>query len=36
MTVIRDAALVALALLMTVFAFQEARQPHPWTEPQNF
>ena len=35
MTVIRDAALVALALLMTVFAFQEARKPHPWTEPQN-
>jgi uncharacterized membrane protein YphA (DoxX/SURF4 family) len=31
MTVIRDSALVALALLMTVFAYQEARQPHPWT-----
>src|SRR5437588_841008 len=24
-------ALVALAVLITVFAFQEARGPHPWT-----
>jgi uncharacterized membrane protein YphA (DoxX/SURF4 family) len=31
MTVIRDSALVGLALLMTVFVYQEARQPHPWT-----
>jgi len=31
MTVFRDAALVALAVLTTMFAFQEARQPHPWT-----
>jgi uncharacterized membrane protein YphA (DoxX/SURF4 family) len=33
-TVIRDAALVALSLLMTIFAFQEARKPHPWVGPQ--
>jgi uncharacterized membrane protein YphA (DoxX/SURF4 family) len=33
-TVLRDGAFVALALLMTVFAFQEARKPHPWTAPQ--
>ncbi len=31
MTVLRDAALVALAMLTTMFAFQEARQLHPWT-----
>jgi uncharacterized membrane protein YphA (DoxX/SURF4 family) len=31
MTVLRDAVLVALAMLTTMFAFQEARQPHPWT-----
>ncbi len=35
MTVLRDGALVALALLMTVFAFLEARRPHPWAAPQN-
>jgi uncharacterized membrane protein YphA (DoxX/SURF4 family) len=34
-TVVRDGALVALALLMTVFAFQEARKPHPWTASEN-
>jgi len=33
MTVLRDAAFVSLALVMTVFAFQEARKPHPWTAP---
>jgi uncharacterized membrane protein YphA (DoxX/SURF4 family) len=33
-TVIRDGLLAALALLMTVFAFQEARRPHPWSSPQ--
>jgi uncharacterized membrane protein YphA (DoxX/SURF4 family) len=33
-TVIRDGALVALALVMTVFAFQEARSPHPWSAPE--
>jgi uncharacterized membrane protein YphA (DoxX/SURF4 family) len=31
MTVLRDGALAALALLMTVFAFIEARKPHPWS-----
>ncbi|MFI5059328.1 MAG: MauE/DoxX family redox-associated membrane protein [Candidatus Acidiferrales bacterium] len=30
-TVFRDGSLAALALLMTVFAFVEARQPHPWS-----
>jgi putative oxidoreductase len=30
-TVFRDGSLAALALLMTVFAFFEARQPHPWS-----
>jgi hypothetical protein len=29
--VLEDAALSGLALLMTIFAFKEARQPHPWT-----
>jgi len=29
--VLEDGALVALALLMTVFAFLEARLPHPWS-----
>ncbi|PYU47856.1 MAG: hypothetical protein DMG53_07890 [Acidobacteria bacterium] len=33
-TVIRDGALLALALLMTIFAFIEARRPHPWTAPE--
>ncbi len=32
-TVFRDGALVALALLMTIFAFLEAREPHPWSAP---
>ena len=31
MTVIRDSFFTFLALLMTVFAFIEARKPHPWT-----
>jgi len=30
-TVIRDGGLALLAVVMTVFAFIEARQPHPWT-----
>jgi uncharacterized membrane protein YphA (DoxX/SURF4 family) len=30
-TVIRDAVLLLLTLVLTVFAFQEARAPHPWT-----
>jgi uncharacterized membrane protein YphA (DoxX/SURF4 family) len=28
--VLEDAALSSLAVLMTIFAFIEARQPHPW------
>jgi hypothetical protein len=31
MTVLRDGILLVLAIIMTVFAFQEARKPHPWT-----
>lgn len=31
MTVVRDGVFTALALLMTIFAFIEARKPHPWT-----
>lgn len=34
MTVIRDSLFAALALLMTYFAFVEARQPHPWSAPE--
>src|SRR5258708_35541001 len=34
-TVVRDGALAALAVLMTIFAFIEARQPHAWTVRQN-
>lgn len=33
-TVFRDGGLAGLAILMTVFAFIEARAPHPWTAPQ--
>ena len=29
-TIVRDGALAALAVLMTYFAFTEAREPHPW------
>ncbi|MGH9678151.1 MAG: MauE/DoxX family redox-associated membrane protein, partial [Candidatus Acidiferrum sp.] len=32
-TVFRDGAFVALALLMTIFAFLEARKAHPWAAP---
>jgi uncharacterized membrane protein YphA (DoxX/SURF4 family) len=32
--VLEDLALSGLAALMTVFAFIEARQPHPWSAPQ--
>jgi uncharacterized membrane protein YphA (DoxX/SURF4 family) len=32
-TVVRDGAFAALALLMTIFAFLEARRPHPWSAP---
>jgi len=31
MTVLRDGALVLLAIMTTVFAYQEARKPHPWS-----
>ena len=31
--VIEDGLLLALAVTMTVFAFIEARKPHPWTAP---
>jgi hypothetical protein len=34
MTVVRDGALAVLALLMTICAFLEARQPHPWAAPE--
>ncbi len=34
LTVVRDGALLALALLMTIFAFIEARKPHPWSAPE--
>ena len=33
-TVIRDGLFTALALLTTVFAFVEARKPHPWAAPE--
>jgi len=33
-TVVRDSTFVALALLMTIFAFLEARKPHPWAAPE--
>lgn len=29
-----DAALSGLAVVMTIFAFIEARQPHPWAAPE--
>jgi uncharacterized membrane protein YphA (DoxX/SURF4 family) len=32
-TVLRDGALFFLAILMTIFAFQESRKPHPWSAP---
>jgi uncharacterized membrane protein YphA (DoxX/SURF4 family) len=35
MTVLRDAAFVALALLTTIFAYQESRAPHPWSASEN-
>jgi uncharacterized membrane protein YphA (DoxX/SURF4 family) len=31
--ILEDAALSALAFLMTYFSFVEARQPHPWSGP---
>ena len=32
--IFEDGALTGLALLMTVFAYMEARKPHPWTAPE--
>lgn len=32
--VLEDATLSGLALLMTIFAFKESRQPHPWAAPE--
>lgn len=34
MTVVRDGILLLFTVLMTVFAYQEARAPHPWTAPE--
>jgi uncharacterized membrane protein YphA (DoxX/SURF4 family) len=33
--IFEDGTLVALALMMTIFSFQEARKPHPWTAPES-
>lgn len=32
--IFEDGAMAALALLMTIFAFVEAREPHPWSAPE--
>jgi hypothetical protein len=32
--VLEDATLSGLAVLMTIFAFVEAREPHPWAAPE--
>lgn len=32
-TIVRDGALAALAVAMTVFAYVEARKPHSWSAP---
>jgi len=29
--ILEDSSMAVLAILMTVFAFQEARKPHPWS-----
>jgi uncharacterized membrane protein YphA (DoxX/SURF4 family) len=34
MTVVRDGIFTALGLLTTIFAFLEARKPHPWSAPE--
>jgi len=31
--ILEDAALSILAVAMTIFAFIEARHPHPWSSP---
>ena len=33
--IFEDGAMATLALLMTIFAFLEARRPHPWSAPEN-
>jgi putative oxidoreductase len=32
-TLLRDGSFLVLALLVTMFAFQQGRQPHPWSAP---
>jgi uncharacterized membrane protein YphA (DoxX/SURF4 family) len=32
--IFEDGAMAALALLMTIFTFLEAREPHPWSAPE--
>jgi len=32
--ILEDGAMALLAVLMTVFAYTEARRPHPWTSPE--
>jgi hypothetical protein len=32
--ILEDSAMLLLALLMTVFAYQESRRPHPWAAPE--
>jgi uncharacterized membrane protein YphA (DoxX/SURF4 family) len=34
-TLLRDGTFLAFALLITYFAFVEAREPHPWSAPSN-
>lgn len=31
--ILEDSSMALLAILMTVFAYQEARKPHPWSNP---
>lgn len=31
--ILEDSSMALLAILMTVFAYQEARKPHPWSGP---
>jgi uncharacterized membrane protein YphA (DoxX/SURF4 family) len=32
--IVEDSTMAVLAIAMTVFAFREARQPHPWSAPE--
>jgi hypothetical protein len=32
--ILEDSAMLLLALLMTVFSFQQSHQPHPWAAPE--